>query len=445
MERKEKSIIGKLVLVMFILLAITFVIMNIITIKYVKSAMGDVGVAATVIQDFEKSAILILTLLAIAFSVFAMAVVSLAVYLMLIKAVKELKNNVKKMAAYDFTEDTTGSMGRLLGRIDEIGTMAHAIETMRGSIVSLVSKIADVSHQLTEQAEELSGVSQSAADMGTQLASTVNEVAAGATNQSETILEGDKQVVELSNLIGVVQSNMDTLNTSTKQVATLKEAGLSALDVVITDSAKNRENSHKIHEVILDTSQQTNRIKEASAQIRDISEQTNLLALNASIEAARAGEAGRGFAVVASEIGNLASGTNELTNTIETIIADLVYKMDMAVTMIDGMMNSIDEESQSVSNTEEQFDYIAEHLQKMEENCVGLNHSTDSMEERRASIVQMVSDLTAIAEQNAACMEEAAAAVEEQSRSITSVSEVSVSVAELSEKLTEEIERFIIS
>lgn len=375
-------------------------------------------------------------------TILLLVVLTLVIYILIIKPIKFLGDNISRMANYDLTADKTGILEKYCRRGDEIGMISNDFEIMRKSIISLVGEIASVTQELSGQADSLSDVSEKVAETSNQLSQTVNEVANGATNQAQETAEGQQRVADLSELIEVVQENMDILNEATKAVSGLKDKGLEALELVVGNTEKNNSASAKVHKVIMETSQQTSRIKEASAQISDIAEQTNLLALNASIEAARAGEAGRGFAVVASEIGNLAGSTNELTSKIEEIIKDLVQKMEQAVAVIDSMQESAKEQAESVTDTGKKFDLIAENIQEMEKNCQQLEESTRKMEESKNVIVNVVVNLSAISEENAACMEEAAASVEEQTKSIHTVSGSSQHVASLAEKLTQEIKRF---
>lgn len=377
-------------------------------------------------------------------SINLLVILSLVIYLLIIRPIKKLGANISRMANYDLSPDKTGTINRYCKRSDEVGVISNDFETMRLSIIRLVEEITGVVQELAGQAESLSEVSQKVSEMGNQLTQTVNEVANGATSQAQETAEGEEHVSKLSQLIEKVQENMDILNAATGNVSGIKVQGVEALENVVENTERNNANSARVHEVILETSRQTDRIKEASSQIREISAQTNLLALNASIEAARAGDAGRGFAVVATEIGNLAGGTNELTAKIEEIIQDLVQRMEVAVSVIDGMQDSVKEQSESVSDTKDKFDLISDNLQKMEEHCRQLDESTKRMEESRNVIVGVVSNLSAISEENAACMEEAAASVEEQARAVDSVSEASHHVASLADKLTEEINKFML-
>lgn len=395
-------------------------------------------------NDILSDSVIKVTVLSVVLSLILLVVLSIVIYLMIIRPIKIMGNNISKMAGYDLTRDKTGVIEKYRRRSDEIGAISNDFEAMRISITGLVGEIIAAVRELAQQADSLSEVSKRVAEMSGQLSQTVTEVANGATSQAQDTAEGQNQVARLSRLIEIVQENMDVLNGAAKDVSDIKDKGIEALETVVDNTEKNNDNSARVYEVILDTSRHMDKIKEASAQIRNIASQTNLLALNASIEAARAGEAGRGFAVVATEIGNLAGGTNELTARIEEIIQELVQKMEQAVAVINSMQESARKQTDSVTDTKNKFDLIAENIKNMEEHCSQLDESTRRMEESRNVIVGVVSNLSAISEENAACMEEAAASVEEQAKSVESVSESSHRVASLADKLTKEISKFTI-
>lgn len=444
-EKKQKSIIQKVVVIVFVMLLVSFVSMNVITIEFFKAKMLAIqGIDQSAVQQIVSDSIGILTVMAIGVSLLVMLVLAFYIYKMIVKPINALGQNIKRMSEFDLTADTTGTIQKYSKRRDEIGTVSNGYETMRNNIVSLLGTINEVSHSLTDNADNLSKSSISVSSMATELSVTMDDLANGATAQADEITEGDRQIVGISHMIQSLQENIEVMGDATKEMIVLRQSSLEALQNVVEDSHKNKDNSQKVHEVIGETSKQTKKIQAASAQIREIADETNMLALNASIEAARAGEAGKGFAVVASEIGNLASSTNELTGTIESIIEDLVVKMDMTVEMIEEMEQAIDTEARSVEETEGQFDRIANHLQKVQDICDDLVKSAGQMEDGRVSIVSMIENLSAISQENAASMEEVAAAVEEQTKSIESVSDSSRQVAENAGQLTGQIEQFTV-
>lgn len=443
--KKQKSLIKKVIVIVFVLMLVSFVSMNVITIEFFKAKMLAVqGINQTMVQQIISSSVGILTVMAVGVSILLMVVLALCIYYMIVKPVNTLGQNIKRMSEFDLTADATGSIDKFCKRTDEIGTLSNGYEAMRSNMVALLGNINEVSHSLSGSADSLSESSTNVSSMATELSVTMDDLANGATAQADEIAEGDRQIISVSQMIQMLQENMEVMGHATQEMDALRQSSLEALQNVVEDSHKNKDSSRKVHEVIGETSQQTRNIQAASAQIREIADETNMLALNASIEAARAGEAGKGFAVVASEIGNLASATNELTGKIETIIEDLVAKMDMTVEMIENMEQAIDKEASSVEETEDQFGRIASHLQKLQDICNGLVKSASQMEDKRTSIVSMIETLSAISQENAASMEEVAAAVEEQTKSIENVSASSSRVAEDAEQLTIQIDKFVV-
>lgn len=104
-----------------------------------------------------------------------------------------------------------------------------------------------------------------------------------------------------------------------------------------------------------DTKEQTDRTLKMTELIMNISSQTNLLALNASIEAARAGEAGKGFAVVAEEVRKLASSSAESVNKImealngmENASENIIEKISSISQLIENQAASMQEINASI-------------------------------------------------------------------------------------------------
>lgn len=129
--------------------------------------------------------------------------------------------------------------------------------------------------------------------------------------------------------------------------------------------------------------------------ISGISEQTNLLALNAAIEAARAGEAGRGFSVVADEVRNLASKTNEATNTIRGMIDGLRAETDKAVSH----MQANQTHSKKVIATTEALTAVLQAISDSIHGLTGINAQIATAAEQQAAVTsQLANDVKEVSD-----------------------------------------------
>ena len=394
------------------------------------------------LNSILASSLIKLTLYCIGFSLLLVIILSGEIYRIVVKPLKHVSAEVEKIADYDLTAAGDEKLQKFQKRTDEIGVISNGFVKMKSSLVKIIGQISGVANELTSQSDELSSSCGEVLKMGTQLLQAVDDVAEGATSQAQQTAEGNQEVAQLSSLILDVEENMTELNQAVREVDDIKNEGMKVLEALVQKTRLNNENSRRVHNAILETSGQADRIKEASSQIQNIASQTSLLALNASIESARAGEAGKGFAVVASEIGNLSQQTDELTGEIENIIKDLIEKMEDAVKTITEMEEAAESQTDSVRQTRKHFTGIADKMKEMEEKCSILNRSADGMKEKRQHIVDVISDLSALSEENAACMEEAAASVTSQTESIQTVSKSSEDVAGLAAEMMREVELF---
>jgi methyl-accepting chemotaxis protein len=287
----------------------------------------------------------------------------------------------------------------------------------------------------TESSKELTSTSTEVSEISDEIGKNIEELSQGAQNQAKEAEKGSEMIINLGDLINQEQKYIDELNNSSKEVNVSIDAGLSAIGELISNTNESENAAKEISKVIEDTNISSKNIGNVSVVIASIAEQTNLLALNAAIEAARAGEHGKGFAVVADEIRKLAEESTKSTKEIDNIVTELINNVDNAVKKMATITEIFEIQTLKVNITEDKFKEISIAINVTEKIVNELFLSSSEMNDNKIQVLEVIQNLSAIAEEYAASTEEASASTEEQIVSIDEIANESESLYELIQEL----------
>jgi len=197
-----------------------------------------------------------------------------------------------------------------------------------------------------------------------------------------------------------------------------------------------------IHTQIRTTNDSVKSIAEASNMITAIAEQTHLLSLNASIEAARAGEYGKGFSVVATEIGNLSKQSKDAAVSIKEIVENLVIESQRNVEIIEELGKSMQEQNAQLNNTKDDMDAVVENVNNVDNSTKVISKKIHLLNELKAGFSDIITELSAISQQNAASTQETNASMEELNATFSLISGAANDLRDMAETLNEKMAFF---
>lgn len=352
----------------------------------------------------------------------------------------KMEGLTEKIADMDFT--TSDDQVKLSKRKDEIGQMAKAFEVLRGELIDVVTAIRKESNALAEAAGALYTNADHTCAAMEQVEDAVMDIAKGATGQASETQSASENVIYIGDMVRDTSDLVGDLMIGAKQV---EAANNNAKEILI----QLRDISHKSNEYIDIIAKQTEvtnesalKIGEATKLIADIASQTNLLSLNASIEAARAGEQGRGFAVVASEIQKLADQSTESAKRIDDIIKELLLDSEKAVTTMGQVKEILGKQNDCILSTDQAFLEIQTGVGNAVESMNVIAGKTQEMDKARVSVVDVVNNLTAIAEENAASTEETSASMATITGIVTEISDKTRVLNDIAKELEEKVSVF---
>jgi len=273
-----------------------------------------------------------------------------------------------------------------LGRKDEVGEMASAVEEFKVQAVTRAERDAATqeAHNKAASAARRTELIRFADDFEAAVGAIVANVSSSAVQLEAAAGTLTRTAETTQSLSSQVAGASEEASTNMQSVASATEE----LSASVDEIGRHVKESSQIAEAAVRQAEQTDgrigKLSRAAQEIGDvvklitaIAEQTNLLALNATIEAARAGDAGRGFAVVASEVKSLASQTAKATDEISNHISGMqgaTQESVAAIKEIGGTIGKISEIASTIASAVEQQSSATQEIARSVQNVAQGTH-----------------------------------------------------------------------
>ena len=352
------------------------------------------------------------------------------------KSIKRASVSVTKVAGGDLTVEVDKTV---LKRQDEIGDMGRALETLIIKLREIVGSLAKSATDLGESGNSIDSMASQSSVAAGEISTAVEEISKGAVSQAEDIETATNEIMTMGEQITQIVNNIADL---TKTSRNMEEAENASQDTMIELSDAVQRTTDAVARIAKQIETTNESVDKIGNAVADIASQTSLLSLNASIESARAGEAGKGFAVVASEIQKLSSQSDSTASKIQEIITDLQNDSKETLEVMRSTEVLVREQYEKLAATKERFKEVGNGINVSKHGTDVIKGNAQVCDSSRVTVVDVISNLSAISEENAASTQQTTSSMQELNATINILAETAAKVKEVSDQLNEDMKYF---
>lgn len=324
-------------------------------------------------------------------------VLAIVVSTMICKPIFGMVSKIDTLSKLDLSQETD-----IKAADDEVGMMNSSVNSLTDKLVTTIRTIKNTSDVVDANADFITDTVEECSQESERISLTMEELSKGAMEMAESTEGTMNGIVNIGESIEYIAKMTNESLVIVQDATSIGEKSKEDLLQLMTANENTKKRADDVAAGIFQINAIVEEIQKATEMISNISGQTNLLSLNASIEAARAGEAGRGFAVVATEIKGLAEQSSQNADEIAKIVNRVTDLVSESVALANEIKRATESESQVLANVNTSFAQVNRKLSDVEQAVLTIDEKVDRVNDEKEEILNEISTLSAISEQNAA-------------------------------------------